>query len=162
MNDTKGKTELHVGIGDFKIGEASAVVKTFLGSCVGICFYDKNKKIGALLHIMLPTSQENRGNIKLAKYADTGIRETIRVLVAKHGVDEKSLVAKIFGGAKVIKGAAQDIGKANIKKVKELLKDRNINIIKEKTGGEKGYKIIFNIATGEVRCQIYGEDPEIF
>ena len=48
-----------------------------LGSCIGICFYDPMLKLAALLHIMLPLNLET-GRKSPLKYADTGIRETLR------------------------------------------------------------------------------------
>ena len=53
-----------------------------LGSCIGLCFHDPKLKLGALLHIMLPLNMET-GRTHPLKYADTGIRETLKAMEAK-------------------------------------------------------------------------------
>ncbi len=48
-----------IGIADFNVGRDNDTLVTYaLGSCVGICLYDAEKKIGGLAHIMLPSSKE--------------------------------------------------------------------------------------------------------
>ena len=60
-----------VGVGDLKIARSPKVIKTSLGSCVGVVLYDSAQKIGGMLHLMLPNCKDRNG--KLSKYADTGI-----------------------------------------------------------------------------------------
>ncbi|MEK7296501.1 MAG: chemotaxis protein CheD, partial [Planctomycetota bacterium] len=64
-------THITVGVGDLKITRSPHALKTLLGSCIGIVLYDPIKKIGGLLHIMLP--RRNSDDLKLTKYADTGL-----------------------------------------------------------------------------------------
>ena len=74
--------EFRVGIGDMKFTRGTGTIITYaLGSCIGITFWDPFLHLGALLHIMLPERYEtDKGNVY--KYADSGIRETIRKLSA--------------------------------------------------------------------------------
>ena len=45
-----------VGIGDCGLARSPVKIKTFgLGSCVGITLYDRQEKIGGLVHAMLPS-----------------------------------------------------------------------------------------------------------
>ena len=62
------------------------------------------------------------------------------------------MVAKIFGGAAVLKSKKEVffIGERNVKVAKETLAEAGIRIVAESTGGTQGRKIIFNTATGEV------------
>lgn len=62
------------------------------------------------------------------------------------------MVAKVFGGARMLKGQSEyfDIGKRNIELATEMLKEANIKVVAQSTGGEKGRKIYFNTLTGEV------------
>ena len=69
-----------------------------LGSCIGICLYDPLVKLGALIHIMLPLNMET-GRKNTMKYADTGIRETLKQMEAMGG-SRIRITAKIAGGAK--------------------------------------------------------------
>ena len=78
MND-----KITVGIADMKMAQGSGILITYaLGSCIGLCFHDPRLKLGALLHIMLPLNMET-GRKNPMKYADTGIRETLRQMEAK-------------------------------------------------------------------------------
>ena len=51
------KNALIVGISDYKLAKDPQVLATYaLGSCVGICLYDPEARVGGLSHIMLPDS----------------------------------------------------------------------------------------------------------
>ena len=160
-----GNNLIQVGVGDFKMAADACKLKTVLGCCVGICFYDEKKKVGALLHTMLPSplpATSKKFKDKPTKFVDTGIDKALLRLKRKYDVDVSSLTAKIFGGAKMIEGSIRDIGKNNVKRTKEVLAEKKIDIIGEKVGGEKGYRIEFDVSTGLVRCQLFGEKEEYF
>ena len=72
-----------------------------LGSCVGVIIYDSLQSIAGLVHVMLPDSSLSRNEpINHAKYADTGIRELVSIMI-KQGARKLSLKAKIAGGAQM-------------------------------------------------------------
>ncbi|AEX85162.1 chemotaxis protein CheD [Marinitoga sp. 1135] len=151
-----------IGIGEYKASKTPDVLVTLgLGSCVGVCIWDKTTKVGGLIHVMLP--QSNSPNApKPGKYADLGIPlllEDIKKLGAKG-----SLTAKIFGGSAMFKGSSMDIGSKNVAAVKEHLKKNGIRIIAEDTGGNRARSIEFNLETGEVLVKKVGggEKVEIF
>ena len=86
---------IKVGMADLNICKSPDMITTLgLGSCVGITLYDPVTKIGGLAHVMLPDSTQIRNNSNIAKFADTGIDELLRRVVAA-GADKKRLVAKI-------------------------------------------------------------------
>ena len=92
--------KITVGIADMKIAKGSGILITYaLGSCIGLCFHDPMTHIGALLHVMLPLNLET-GRKNPMKYADTGIRETLRQMEAM-GASRKRITVKIAGGAKM-------------------------------------------------------------
>lgn len=156
-------TDIHVGIGDYKIvANTSDTLRTFLGSCIGICFYSPEKKVGCILHIMLPKAPENVDTVKKAKYADTGIDIVLRKLKDLHDLTPASLKVSIFGGASVLDNVTQEIGLNNANSVKTILKSKGLRIINQKVGGDKGYKIHLDLATGKIGCQIFGAREEIF
>ena len=152
---------LAVGVGDYKISTDGHIIETVLGCCIGICLYDESKKIGGLLHIMLP-SAPNKKPRKPSKYADTGIKEVLQIMKKEFDINSTNLKAKIFGGAKMKSGAAYDIGQKNADKVREILKINGIQILNEKVGVEHGYKIEFDISTGLVYCRVFGQKQEQF
>ena len=69
---------IKVGMADYKVGRAPDTLISYgLGSCIGISLYDPQTKIGGLLHIMLPDSNQSRANENRAKFADTGIPDML-------------------------------------------------------------------------------------
>ena len=83
-----------IGIADMKLSKVEGMLVTYaLGSCIGICLHDPVIKLGALVHIMLPLNMET-GRKNPMKYADTGIRETLRQMEAM-GARRDRITAKI-------------------------------------------------------------------
>ena len=158
------ENNIAVGIADIKVTTAPGTLTTNLGSCIGVCLYDKVSKAGGMLHLMMAAAGDAQAKegFKVAKYADTGIPALIQELQRKCNVSKTSLSAKIFGGAKILKTVSKDIGTENIQAVKNVLKEHNISILASKVGGEKGYKIVFDTNTGKVKCQIFGQAEEEF
>ena len=89
---------INVGISDWKVGKPPDVVVTYaLGSCIGICLYDKVKKIAGLSHIMLPDSKgQGAGDINRMKFADTAIPDMLKKMIAM-GAVQTNIKAKIAG-----------------------------------------------------------------
>ena len=52
-----------VKIADFQISKEPDILRTVLGSCIGICLYDKVRKTGGLAHIMLPSMIHPDGKV---------------------------------------------------------------------------------------------------
>jgi len=71
-----------------------------LGSCIGVALRDPVTKVGGLLHFMLPDSSVIKNNTCSAKFADTGIDELVKLMVAA-GASKSRLEAKIAGGAQM-------------------------------------------------------------
>ena len=149
-----------VGVGDLKVAKSPKTIKTSLGSCIGVVLYDNIKKIGGMLHLMLPKRNDREG--KLSKYADTGIPLLVDLMVNKTNANKKMLTAKIFGGAKMfnINSELFDIGKSNASATKTILEKMNIRIVASKIGGTKGYQISLDTETGVVRCRVFGGQAE--
>ena len=155
--------QLVVGIGDMKLGRQEGTIITYaLGSCIGIALYDPMIKLGALVHIMLPERVNSDANI--FKYADTGVRETLRKLYA-YGAVKHRLTAKIAGGAKMfdMKGkssAMGNIGERNAQMVKRVLMQEGIRIVKEDTGANYARTMSIDLASGMVLVKTFGR-PEL-
>lgn len=153
---------INVGIADYAIAKSPNILRTVLGSCVGICLYDPELKIAGLSHIMLPSKNEKGGNEK--KYADTAIDLLIKDM-EKAGAKKERLVAKIVGGATMFKisgnSLMSEIGKNNVMKVKEVLSQHNIKIVAEDTGGNYGRTIDFYSESGVLRIRSLGREEKV-
>ncbi len=143
---------IRVGMADYKVGRApSTIISYGLGSCIGISLYDPQTKVGGLLHIMLPDSTQARPTDNPAKFADTGLPLMLKDVLAL-GASRTRLVAKIAGGAQMFAFAnATDImrvGARNAEAAKKILKDLNIRLIAEDTGGTYGRTVSIDMETG--------------
>lgn len=149
---------LVVGISDYKVARNPNTFVTYaLGSCVGICLYDKQLKIGGLAHIMLPeSSMFSNNDINRMKFADTAIVDLVKDLV-KIGADRKRLTAKIAGGAQMFEvqqgSLVGTIGERNVASVKNMLNSLRIPILAEDTGLNYGRTVYFNLDTGIMKVQ---------
>ena len=154
-----------VGMADLNVIKAPGILTTLgLGSCVGIVLYDKNNKIAGLAHIMLPNSKEIKNNENRAKFADTGIELLIEMMV-KQGAKKEHLTAKVTGGSQMFSfnnnNSILKIGERNIIATKEKLKDLNIRIISEDTGGNYGRTIEVDAEDGSLLVKTIGHGEKI-
>ena len=151
--------KLIIGIADMKMAKGEGMLITYaLGSCIGICLHDPALKLGALVHIMLPLNMET-GRKNPMKYADTGIRETLKQMEAK-GASRSRITAKIAGGAMMFKdggsGSLGNIGQRNIESVKLNLKKEGIRLLKEDVGGAVARTLLFDVNSGLGCIRCYG------
>lgn len=154
--------KISVGIADMKMTRQEGILITYaLGSCIGVSFYDPMIKLGALLHIMLPEkSGAKDGNV--FKFADTGIRETLRKLTA-FGGSKSRMVCKIAGGAKMFEmkgsGGLGNIGERNAQNVKRILMAEGLRVTSEDVGANYARTMLLDVTTGNVYVRSAGK-PE--
>jgi chemotaxis protein CheD len=113
---------------------------------VAVCLFDETKGIGGINHYMLPFWNGNE--LASPKYGNIAIESLVKKL-EQLGCKRTHLVAKVFGGANQLDHTL-GIGQRNIKVAVELLAELEIKIVAKSTGGQKGRKLNFNTATGEV------------
>lgn len=147
-----------VGISDLNVASAPDVLVTYaLGSCVGICLYDKVTRVGGLAHIMLPSSKDAlRRSGDTYKFADTAIPELVRRM-EELGAVRTRLLAKIAGGAQmfaaITSSSIANIGQRNVAAVRETLKMLRIPIAGEDVGENYGRTLYFYTEDGSVRVK---------
>ena len=158
------ETKITVGIADMKMAQGNGMLITYaLGSCIGICLYDQKIKLASLIHIMLPLNMEP-GRKNTMKYADTGIRETLKIMESK-GALRSRITAKIAGGAKMfeVSGASAigNVGLRNAQASKAKLKQLGIPLLAEDTGLNYGRTVELYPATGEFYIKAVGKKLKI-
>jgi chemotaxis protein CheD len=126
------------------------VVKTILGSCVAICLWDPENRIGGINHYMLPNWNGN--DLASPKYGNIAIDKLLERMV-QLGARRENLKAKIFGGGELIESGPNGtlIGERNIRVARMILEEKKIPVVASSTGGRKGRKILFFTDSGEVR-----------
>jgi chemotaxis protein CheD len=144
---------IKVGMADLNVAQTGGLKTTGLGSCIGVSLYDAKMKIAGLAHVMLPSSELARDtDFNPAKFVDTAIPELIRRMEVL-GAQLRRLEAKLAGGAQMFafsEGDVLRIGPRNVETCKNLLKQFNIPIIGEDTGGHYGRSIEVHCDTGIV------------
>lgn len=143
---------IKVGMADLKVCAYPDSLTTLgLGSCVGIALYDKVTKITGLAHIMLPDSTRILRNENIAKFADTGIEETVRQMLLR-GANRSHIVAKIAGGADMFNMGNSSttfrVGASNIEAVKKKLQEMRIPLLSEDVGLNYGRTVIIKSEDG--------------
>ncbi len=149
-----------VGMADLNCVYPPTILTTLgLGSCVGICLYDKSSKISGMAHIMLPYSTQIKNNNNPAKFADTGVEKLINDMIDL-GANRLRITSKIAGGAQMFNfndtSDIMRIGARNIAATKEVLKKHNIPLIAEDTGGTYGRTIELFSDTGKLLIKTIG------
>ena len=144
----------NVGIADLKFIKDTGILKTILGSCVGIVIYEPRLKIAGLSHILLPKPTDNRADQPL-KYGTLAIPFLITGLLAR-GAKKSNLLARIAGGADMLSSKTDStsfnkIGTENVKITRKILNEHNIKIISDDTGGETGMTISFHLDDCSIR-----------
>jgi len=153
---------ININIAEYAVGKNNLVIETSgIGSCLVICLYDADEKIGGMAHAMLPSRRKknsvfNQGNTMIGKnnykFVDEAI-EGLIVEIRKIGGKKEKLKAKIIGGAEmfnIFKKKLTSIGKENERTAREKLEELGIPIDSEDVGGSVGRSVRFNLENGVV------------
>lgn len=132
------------------------LVDTILGSCVAVCLYDDQKKIGGINHYMLPLW--NGDGLATPKYGNIAIEKLIDRML-QLGCKKEHLKAKLFGGASQI-NSSMEIGLRNVEVAKELLAQHRIPIIAENVFGKVGRKLRYDTGTGQVMMKFLNKTTQ--
>lgn len=144
-----------IAMGQIGVACNDGVLRTFLGSCVGLALHDRRRRIAGLAHIVLPESPRTGG--PPGKYADTAVAELLRLLHGLVDGDALHLTAKIAGGATMFGfQSGTTIGDQNVQAVERLLAAAGITIVGRCCGGSHGRRMSLDVASGVVTIQAVG------
>lgn len=146
--ETNDKTHYLYPGGLFSSAEPHRVT-TVLGSCISVCLWDAETRIGGINHYLLPLW--NGEGLATPRYGNIAITRLIEKLLLL-GCARKSLRAKVFGGASMLENTRGllAVGERNISLAMSTLAEQRIPVISNDVGGFVGRKIIFDTATGAV------------
>jgi chemotaxis protein CheD len=157
------RTRLVVGVADMVASnDSQAEIITYsLGSCLGVTVYDPVKKIGGLLHLMLPDSKIDA--VKAADmpfmFVDTGVPRLFHAAY-NFGADRSRLVVKVAGGAQLLdQQGIFNIGARNFEALKNLLVKNGLRIHAADVGGLSSRTISLDLTTGGVTVKTPGSTP---
>lgn len=143
-----------VGISDMNVVRKPESLVTYaLGSCVGICLYDRTSGVAGLSHVLLPDSTMCPNDRNVMKFADTAVKTLIERM-ERAGAHRVRLTAKIAGGARLFGNAEGiQIGERNVVAVKEQLSRFSIPILAEDTGLNYGRTVEFCAEDGAMNVK---------
>ena len=149
-----------VAIGQWAVAAAPALIRTLLGSCVGVVLYDRNSKLGGLAHIVLPAA---RGTVDHpGKYADTAIPGMIAEFERRLGPRTRMrLTAKLAGGASMFQvdtpaDSTLNIGRRNQEAIEAILDALRIPVLARDLGGTTGRRLTLDTVSGIVAIKVPG------
>ncbi len=154
-----------VGISDWKICRNDDSLVTYaLGSCVGICLYDRTTKLSGLSHIMLPDSTAiTGGDSNRMKYADTAIVDMYNRMLLL-GASKPFITAKIAGGALMfaIQNSSFNVGERNVAAVKAALAKIGVPIVAQDVGKDYGRTVNFFAEDGRMEITSSARQMVVF
>jgi len=149
--------EVYLRPGEFFVARKPTILRTILGSCVGVTFWSPRQRFGALSHSMLPRAPKDLSHSlthpECGKYVDSCIRDLARRF-DEFGARRSDIEVKVFGGADVLMIESCEgrptIGRLNCNAAIEVLREEGFGVTASSLGGTCGCKIRFNTETGEV------------
>jgi len=150
MNQTANTHKIGVRISETKVAKGDAVLVCYgLGSCVAVAIYDEEQEVGGMAHVLLPGSPRPGDNP--SKYSDTSIENLVEK-IQKMGGARENMKAKVVGGANMFSWVSHEtkktIGERNARAVLKKLKEMNIRVVAEHTGGTQGRTVEFFAGKG--------------
>jgi chemotaxis protein CheD len=158
--ESAGLPEVYVEPGGLCLVRKPSILRTLLGSCVGIAFRIPRLEVGALCHPMLPRCPAKAAAIfdRCAgrRFVDFAIRDLARQFDQLNARRDEVEV-KLFGGGDVLltgnDAARPTVGRLNIEAAMKVLEEEGFAVSASSLGGKRGVNIRFNTQTGEVLLQ---------
>lgn len=139
----------------------NGAVTTVLGSCVSTCLWDPVERIGGMNHFMLPGDNASPDS-PWAASARFGVyaMEVLINEMAHLGADRRRLVAKVFGGARLLQGFEKlDVGAKNSEFVLEFLRVEGIRVLAQDLLDVCPRKVHFFVDSGKVQVKRLSLSP---
>jgi chemotaxis protein CheD len=145
------QTSIYIAQGEFAIGnKPEHQISTILGSCVAVCLWDNQLRIGGMNHILLPDGGSSELQVRSV---GAGAMEALINALLKAGAQKSSFEAKVFGGAAIVAGLS-DIGKRNAEFAMNFLSMERIPVISENVGGSGARRLQFWPESGRARMKM--------
>ncbi len=150
--------DLDLQPGELYLARSPSILRTILGSCVGVTFWSARLGAGAMCHGVLPRCPLNRPSTFTVSEGHRYIDFSIRYLAAQFdalGARRDELEVKLFGGADVlpvfeVQTSRPTVGALNCQAAIEVLAAEGFQVSASDLGGIRGRRIHFHTGTGEV------------
>ena len=113
--------------GEYFVLDEDILIMTTLGSCIAVCLWDRQAKVGGMNHFMLPDN--GGGASDSGRYGSYAMELLINEMM-KMGASRMTMEAKVFGGGAVISGMNTiNVGERNTNFVMDYLKTERIPVV---------------------------------
>jgi chemotaxis protein CheD len=137
--------------------DPATVLTTILGSCIAACIWDPKIGLGGMNHFLLPGDREAATHH--AQSLGVHAMELLVNGLLRRGAARNRLQAKLFGGARMIKGLT-DIGELNARFAEKFLAQEGIALVGGSLRGEQGRRIQFWPVGGRARQVLLAKETE--
>lgn len=153
------RAEVTIHIGGVYASREPAVIKTVLGSCIAVCLFDPDARIGGMNHFMLPAPGHGAEGVVEPSRFGVHSMELLIAAVQKLGGDRRRLQAKVFGGGHVLRIAENGNGvpQQNIRFIEEFTQAEAIAVINRDLGGYLPRRLHFYTDTGKAYVKRLGQ-----
>lgn len=144
---------VRIGIGQLAVASSPTLMKTTLGSCVGLALLWRERDCYGMAHCLLPQSPEHSADMG-ARYVDQAIASLLRLLQAKPE-HHKEIEAHLAGGGNMMQrmlpqGSRPHIGQLNVEAAMRHLEQRGITVRSADVGGCQARQMWVDCANARV------------
>lgn len=132
--------------------ERERPLSTLLGSCVAVCLFDPQARIGGINHFMLPNMARGKNNDVDSLLSGSFAMESLLNALLQQGAKKPRLQAKAFGGGTIIE-TSLSIGMRNATFTKEWLAREGIPLLSSDFLGPWSRKVLFLPSNGDAYCR---------
>lgn len=154
-----------VDIADLQVtNDPDSVLVTYaLGSCIAVMLYDPTRRVGGMIHYMLPVSATSpqKALERPGMFADSGIPLLFQTMYGL-GCQKRDLVVKVAGGSSVLdQNGVFEIGKRNHIVLRKMLWKVGVAITSEDVGGNVSRTARLFVDTGRVTIRSQEAEREL-
>ncbi len=146
---------LNLLAGQLYLGERATVVRTLLGSCVGITLWHPRRRIGGMCHYLLPERGRSPAAALDGRFGDEAL-EILVALLLRMGTRPAEYEAHLYGGADAIPDAAMvklNIGERNIEQGWALIDHYGFQLRDVDVGDRVPRTVQLDLRNGEVQMR---------
>jgi len=144
--------------GEYYVTDKVEVITTILGSCIGVCVHDPDKKVGGMNHFSLPSKTLTHSACKeqaLEDFLAYGVKmmnDLVNAVVRLTG-NRDGLVFKIFGCADLDNSDVR-VGERNLAFIDRFMSRADCRLKSYDVRGNLARKLLFYPETGTVYVKL--------
>lgn len=138
--------------GQWYFGKSGEVVKTLLGSCVGVTLWHPKRKMGGMCHFLLPERKRGANELLDGRYGEEAVELLVRE-IRKAGVKPSEFEAQLYGGADTMPDEDHlktQVGERNVEKAWGLIDQHGFQLMAVDVGGNEPRSVSLDLVQGAV------------